>query len=171
MQHTATASSARSLLALLLSFAASAAGAYELPNPKITPGAINTQVTQDNLDSTICRKGWTKTIRPPVSYTNGLKRQLMRKYGVGNQSPKEFELDHDIALELGGAPDDPANLWPQPRYGQWNAELKDDLERSLNHKVCSGKLSLAEAQKAIRTNWIKAYQHYMSARARGNRRQ
>jgi hypothetical protein len=30
---------------------------------------------------------------------------------VGN--PKDYEEDHLISLELGGAPRDPKNLWPQ----------------------------------------------------------
>src|SRR5690242_17427199 len=39
-----------------------------LPDPNCTPGVTNPDVTQDNLDSTICARGYTKTIRPPVSY-------------------------------------------------------------------------------------------------------
>ena len=145
--------------------------AYDLPDPKITPGAINETATQANIRATICKKGWTRTIRPPVSYTNRLKHQLMRKYGVGGQSLKAYELDHLVPLELGGAPDDPANLWPQPRTGTWTAELKDDLERTLNRRACEGRVSLAEAQQAIRTDWIAAYKKYESARAKGNRAQ
>ena len=35
-----------------------------------TPGVLNPDVTQANIDSTICVHGWTRTIRPPTSYTN-----------------------------------------------------------------------------------------------------
>jgi hypothetical protein len=143
--------------------------AYDLPDPKITPGAINETVTQANIRATICKKGWTRTIRPPVSYTNRLKHQLMRKYGVAGESLRAYELDHLVPLELAGAPGDPANLWPQPRTGAWNADLKDDLERTLNRRVCWGRMTLAEAQGAIRTNWIDAYRRYESGRAKGNR--
>ena len=143
--------------------------AYELPDPKITPGAINEMVTQANIRATICRKGWTRTIRPPVSYTNRLKHQVMRRYGVAGANMHDYELDHLIPLELGGSPDDPANLWPQSRTGTWTADLKDDLERTLNRRTCEGRLSLAEAQKAIRTDWIAAYKKYESARAKANR--
>jgi len=157
------------LLAAVAAIVPLSALAYELPDPKITPGAINEMVTQANIRGTICRKGWTRTIRPPVSYTNRLKRQLMRKYGVGSRDVRDFELDHLIPLELGGAPDDPANLWPQPRTGTWTAELKDDLERTLNRRACEGRVSLAQAQQAIRTDWIAAYRKYETARAKGNR--
>ena len=157
------------LLAAVAAIVPLSALAYELPDPKITPGAINEMVTQANIRATICTTGWTRTIRPPVSYTNRLKRQLMRKYGVGSRDVRDFELDHLIPLELGGAPDDPANLWPQPRTGTWTAELKDDLERTLNRRACEGRVSLAQAQQAIRTDWIAAYMKYETARAKGNR--
>ena len=44
-----------------------------LPDPICTPGVVNPKVTQDNIQKTICVSGYTKTIRPPVSYTNKLK--------------------------------------------------------------------------------------------------
>ena len=140
--------------------------AYNLPDPKLTPGAVNETVTQTGVRGTICKKGWTRTIRPPVSYTSRLKHQLMWRYGVGGGNPHDFELDHLIPLELGGAPDDPANLWPQPRSGPWNADLKDNLERTLNRRVCEGRVSLAEAQKAIRTDWIAAFRKFGSRKSR-----
>jgi len=143
--------------------------AGELPDPKITPGAVNTTVTQENIHETICVKGWTKTIRPPVSFTNRLKHLQLRRYGIPQGQIRDYELDHLIPLELGGAPDDLANLWPEPFNARWDATLKDDLERALNRKVCAGRITLAGAQKAIRTNWIAAYKKYMTARARGNR--
>src|ERR1700687_1954524 len=44
-----------------------------LPDPKCTPGAVDPSVTQDNIDSTICVSGYTKTVRPPVSVTEPQK--------------------------------------------------------------------------------------------------
>src|SRR5664279_936918 len=44
-----------------------------LPDSSCTPGAMDPKVTQDNIDQTICVSGYTKTVRPPVSYTNSLK--------------------------------------------------------------------------------------------------
>jgi hypothetical protein len=51
-----------------------------LPNPALTPGATNPDVTQDTISTTICVPGWTKTVRPPISYTNPLKRRLIPPY-------------------------------------------------------------------------------------------
>lgn len=49
-----------------------------LSDPKCTPRAINPPVTQDNIKTTICVPSYTKTIRPPVSYTTPLKIILTR---------------------------------------------------------------------------------------------
>jgi hypothetical protein len=103
---------------------------------------LNPDVTQANVASTICVRGWTKTIRPPTSYTNELKVKQMREYGVGG-SRADYQEDHLISLELGGHPTDPRNLWPEP-YPR--ASEVDSIENDLNAKVCSGALSLEEAQ-------------------------
>jgi hypothetical protein len=65
----------------------------------------------------------------------------------------------------GGAPEDPANLWPQPRFGVWSADRKDTLEAKLCRLVCDGKVPLVEAQREIATDWIAAYRKYISASA------
>ena len=49
---------------------------------QLTPGVLNAAVTQATIRATICRHGWTRTIRPPVSYTNDLKRKGLRQYGL-----------------------------------------------------------------------------------------
>jgi hypothetical protein len=114
-----------------------------LADPARTPGVLNPNVTQANIRSTICRRGWTATIRPPVSYTNALKTKQMRQYGETG-SPSEFQEDHLISLELGGNPTDPRNLWPEP-YPR--AADVDKIENELNSEVCSGRLTLAQAQQ------------------------
>ena len=107
-----------------------------------TPGVVNPDVTQANIGSTICKRGWTKTIRPPTDYTNALKVKQMREYGVGGE-PSDYQEDHLISLELGGHPTDPRNLWPEP-YPR--ASSMDGIENGLNDNVCAGELSLEEAQ-------------------------
>jgi len=114
-----------------------------LADPLRTPGVLNLDVTQANIRSTICRHGWTATIRPPVEYTNDLKRKQMRQYGETG-SLSEYQEDHLISLELGGNPTDPRNLWPEP-YPR--ASDVDRLENDLNAQVCSGQITLAQAQQ------------------------
>ncbi len=117
-----------------------------LPDPALTPGALNPRVRQATIRKTICRSGWTKTIRPPVSYTNALKIQQLVLYEETG-SPSEYEEDHFIPLELGGAPKNPKNLWPEPH---WQSRKSDPLETKLKHQVCKGITTLKKAQATIR---------------------
>ncbi len=108
-----------------------------LQDPSCTPGAIDPRVTQSNIDSTICVSGYTSEVRPPYSYTAPLESELIRSYGL-SASPASTELDHLISLELGGAPADPRNLFPEPYAGRRGATDKDALENRLHAEVCAG---------------------------------
>jgi hypothetical protein len=110
----------------------------------LTPGVVNPDVTQETIGETICRHGWTKTIRPPTDYTNALKLEQMELYHRRG-SMSDYQEDHLISLELGGHPTDPRNLWPEPI--ERAVEVDDAVEDALNEQVCSGKITLAEAQR------------------------
>ncbi len=125
-------------------------GSTILPDPKCTPGAVNSEVTQANIASTICRVGWTATVRPPESYTYDLKVEQMTAYGESGPT-SAYEEDHLIPLELGGSPDSPLNLWPEPGG---SPNQKDGVENAAKYAVCDGKISLAYAQQAIATDWV-----------------
>jgi hypothetical protein len=112
-------------------------------DPIRTPGVLNAAVTQSNLRTTVCRPGWTRTVRPPTDYTNALKSRQLRAYGLRGP-PSAYQEDHLISLELGGDPTDPRNLWPEP-YPR--AAQVDAIENDLNAQVCSGALTLTEAQE------------------------
>ncbi|HET9889686.1 MAG TPA: hypothetical protein VFQ42_04225 [Mycobacterium sp.] len=126
-----------------------------LPDPGCTPGALNPDVTQATIGDTICRPGWTKTVRPPASVTDALKRQQLAAYGYADQVPRDYEEDHLVSLELGGAPADPHNLWPEPGA---SPNPKDKVENALHAAVCSGRVRLADAQRDIASDWITAEQ-------------
>jgi len=131
-----------------------------LPDPTRTPGVASPDVTQTNINQTICVKGWAKPRHPASSYTTNLKRQQMNELGLSG-SVADYEEDHLISIELGGDPTDPRNLWPEPWNGSLGAHVKDKLENRLNALVCNGELTLEAAQRAIATNWIAAYCKYM----------
>jgi hypothetical protein len=137
-------------------------GSYPLPDPRCTPGAINPQVTQVTIASTICSPGYTASIRPPESVTEPEKVGSADAYGyMGSLHTAEY--DHLISLELGGDPNDPANLWVEPndRAGAATTyNTKDTLENTLKRLVCSGQMTLAAARQAIATNWVAAYQQF-----------
>jgi hypothetical protein len=117
-----------------------------LPDKRRTPGALNPRVRQSTIKKTICKSGWTMNIRPPVAFTNALKIKQMVLYEETGL-PSEYEEDHFIPLELGGAPRNPKNLWPEPRS---QSKLSDPLENTLKLKVCKGLMQLAKARAAIR---------------------
>jgi hypothetical protein len=131
------------------------------PDLTLTPGATNLDITQSGINSTICNTRWsTKSIRPPSSYTTALKIKQFDEYGDTDRNPKDYEEDHLISLELGGAPKDEKNLWPEPyttSITDGGARTKDKVENFLNAQVCSGKMTLREAQQQIVTDWYKVY--------------
>ena len=131
-----------------------AAGLY-LPDPACTPGAVDPAVTQDNLASTICKSGYTTTVRAPASDTDKTKALSLTQYGQTRASTTEY--DHLISLQLGGT-NAVSNLWPEPnRAGAPGiTNPKDAIETRLNKAVCAHKVTLAAAQKAIATNWVTA---------------
>ncbi|MGH2638554.1 MAG: hypothetical protein ACRDF4_04635 [Rhabdochlamydiaceae bacterium] len=126
-----------------------------LPDPNCTPGAINLNVTQDNIQSTICTSGYTASIRPPESYTENLKKQSIQLYGYSNTSLSAYEEDHLIPLEVGGNPTSAANLWAEPHYGSYTSYMKDGFENYLNAMVCQGRMPLGQAQQEIASNWVQ----------------
>jgi len=148
---------------------------YLYPDPETTHGVTNPQVTQVNIQQTICVRGWTGTIRPPKSYTDNLKTQQLQAARYTDKTPAHYEEDHFISLELGGHPRDPKNLWPemwgtpsQPltSHGPFPASIigaksKDKVKNALKAAVCAGTLTLHEAQQTIATDWFKYYRDHL----------
>lgn len=119
-----------------------------LPDPACTPGAVDPAVTQSNIHTTICVKGYTATVRPPASDTGRWKVSSAQAY---SETGVTGEYDHLVPLELGGA-NSTSNLWLQPG-GIPNP--KDTIENTLKVAVCAGKMKLADAQRRIATDWTK----------------
>ena len=156
---------------------ATPAPAAYLPDRTLHPGAVNTTLPVEQL----CAAGFTtSSIRPPVSYTDKLKALELGDGGsitapsgatytvVGEHLPgtvADYELDHLIALEIGGNPEDPKNLWMEPwerrgpdhlaAVGQ-GAESKDVVENRLHREVCAGTVTLPDAQHEIASDWATA---------------
>ncbi len=136
------------------------------PDPVRTPGAANPQVTQQNIQDTVCNRHWsTKQIRPPAQYTSKLKKKQLREYGYTvhqtraqlinpktgkvdtnrcvshSDNPACYEEDHLISLEDGGHPTDPKNLFPEPYNTQvggviMGAHQKDVVEGFIHDEIC-----------------------------------
>lgn len=128
----------------------------------VTYCALNPDVRQDTIEQTICVKGWTATIRPPVSYTNPLKQSQLTMYASlhpndPNWTMKGTEEDHRVPLELGGAPRDITNLSPEDHPASFT---KDTAENTAKADVCAGRLTLIEAQIAFVKRFLVAYPGY-----------
>ncbi len=68
-----------------------------------------------------------------------------------------------MPLELGGAPRDKRNLWPEPNVAVLpdgtavGSRQKDALENALHARVCDGALALGDAQRMIAADWVAAW--------------
>ena len=122
----------------------------------VTYCVLNPDVTQANMGSTICVKGWTATIRPPESYTYNLKKQQIAQEGLPGGT-SDYEEDHRMPLELGGAPRDVMNLSPESPP---SPNPKDSAETSLKYDVCDGRMTLVQAQQQMVSTWLAAYPGY-----------
>jgi hypothetical protein len=126
-------------------------GGWAIPDPDATPGAA---LTTDA--ATVCAPGYARTVR---NVPTSVKEQVYAEYGITSHVPYQYEIDHDISLELGGS-NDVSNLWPEPN-DKARGNTKDELEDKLHALVCNGSLSLTDAQAAIRGDWTIAYRKYV----------
>jgi len=143
---------------LLFGYLSSVSAQAYIPDQNRTPGAINLDITQANIQQTVCVRGFTKTIRPPAYYTSRLKKKQILGLPGGT---RDYEEDHLVPLCAGGHPRDPLNLWPEPRDGKWSAAAKDQLEESVCRQLCRGDITLHDAQAIfLEPDWTKAYSRY-----------
>ena len=121
------------LLPLLL---ATAAGAQ----------TINPAVTQATIEQTICSRGWSASVRPSQAYTGRIKH-AMCVTELSHRCSPGLILDHIIPIEVGGSPDDPANMQLQTLA---DSKAKDALENAARRDVCAHRVSLAAARARFR---------------------
>jgi hypothetical protein len=115
-----------------------------LPDPQCSPGDVETTDLQVVCDTrTRARRNVDEATRSAVFEAYGLSPK---------QPPGAYECDHLVPLELGGS-NSIRNLWPQPAPA---FREKDRVENALHRLVCSGKMGLADAQRAIAADWTTA---------------
>ncbi len=117
-----------------------------LPDLGCTPGAIFPDATV----AQICTPGYSSSVRN-VSQSD--KEAVYAAYGITSHEPGQYEVDHLISLELGGS-NDIANLWPEAADPRPGFHEKDKIENYLHDQVCSGSMTLQQAQAAIATDWM-----------------
>src|SRR6266568_7670322 len=120
-----------------------------LPDSACTPGAIFPNATVQQ----ICTPGYSSSVR---NVPTSEKDQAYAEYGIFSHSAGQYEVDHLVSLELGGS-NDIANLWPEAASPKPGFHEKDKVENYLHAQVCSGAISLQQAQIEIATNWLAVY--------------
>lgn len=126
--------------------------------------SLNPDVTAQTLAGTICRSGYTRSVRPASSYTQAIKKKLLREAGLSESLRRDYELDHIVPLALGGHPRKLTNLALQPWDGEHGATRKDLLEVRLQRLVCHGQLALHAAQVCIAEDWEACAVRYSRSR-------
>jgi hypothetical protein len=153
-------------LILLAAFIAcrALAGDPLLPDPKLTPGDVLTNVTVEQL----CTRGYANVLNGGArNVPQSEKRSVFVEYfGSVPTNTKDFEIDHLCPVCLGGK-NDTNNLWPESGLTEiWNYHVKDRLE---DHLYSSLKADLTanghdhatalwhEYQTEIMANWTNCY--------------
>lgn len=126
----------------------------KLPDSACTPGAIIATATV----SQICQSGYASSVR---NVPTSVKDAVYAEYGIATHYSGEYEVDHLISLELGGS-NDISNLWPEAASPTPGFHQKDQVENYMHDQVCSGKVTLQQAQIDIATNWVALYNQMQS---------
>lgn len=131
---------------------ATVAAAQDLPNDRITPGAV-ASIDQAEVCGYVGGLSYSKRHRQT---TAAMKRTVRWMYG--NRGRFVGEIDHRIPLAIGGA-DTLENLWPEPAPGY---RCKDRLEAFAWRAVCrSRSMPLSEAQAIFLTDWRIGFAKYI----------
>jgi hypothetical protein len=130
-----------------------------LPDPVLSPGVALAGVTAAD----VCKPGYAGKAR---NVTAATKREVFRRYGVPSPLWNGYEIDHLLSLELGGS-NHISNLYAQPwdcvvNGRQMGARVKDRAENAIHKAVCDGRITLAEAQRIMATDWSRAYLRFVS---------
>jgi len=122
-------------------------------DPTLTPGDV---LTTDAAK--VCQPGYSTRVR---HVPQSVKNLVYKEYGITSRHAGEYEIDHNISIELGGS-NSMRNLWPQSyETTPLNAHVKDTLENTLHRLVCTHQVVLAQAQQEIATDWMQAYVKYV----------
>jgi hypothetical protein len=70
----------------------------------------------------------------------------MQQEGLPLELIADFIADHKISISAGGSPDDPRNIVLQDHD---DSSRKDRFENEMHRKICSGEITLRDAQEAL----------------------
>ena len=111
-----------------------------LPDPALTPGAIETS------DIGFICSHITKDRR---RVSKGKKNRVFAAYGIEQADRSLYNVDHLVPLDIGGSNEE-RNLWPQLER---DAKFKDQCERKVGGLICSNQLDITVAQAGFAKDW------------------
>lgn len=126
-----------------------------LQDKECTPGDVFPDVTKEQ----VCKSGYASSVR---NVPTSVKNKVYASYGITHHTAGQYEVDHLVSLELGGS-NDISNLWPEIATPKPGFHEKDKVENYLHDQVCSGAISLQQAQIEIATNWLDVYNQMPSS--------
>jgi hypothetical protein len=121
------------------------------PSPACAPGATDAHAAA-HPHETICVAGYASSARLRERDAERIKLALLDSYQATEPSAS-YVLDQLVAIEDGGSPTDPRNLWPQPIA---QAKQKDAIEHYLHRQICAGKVTVQQAARQLEGDWLAA---------------
>lgn len=79
---------------------------------------------------------------------------LTAAWGRTDQKLRGYEEDNCVRLQVGSAPSDGMNLWPEPYHATWNTNIKGKLKRFASKQTCSGKWTIARRHAIFTGSWV-----------------
>jgi hypothetical protein len=130
------------------------------PNKKLTPGYVDKDVTQANLNETICKVG--KSTSPKELSVEKEELIFDKVYDMPLEDIENYDFDNLIPLDLGGY-SCVSNTWPMKQCDDDEGKTcfgyisKQKVEAELHQKVCASEMSLWMAQEIMKTDWFAYY--------------
>ncbi|SAL55731.1 hypothetical protein AWB67_02496 [Caballeronia terrestris] len=129
---------------------------------------LDPRISQTTIVDTICVPGYVDRVSPSFDVQMRQKERLLKQRGVDAAVASEFALDHRMPVLLGGLPSAAANLDLRPWEGRSGQRRKERLTVFLKRCVCTGDMTLAQAQAAIAGDWPNRYPNLSSLTCSGS---
>jgi hypothetical protein len=128
---------------------------------------LDAHVSQATIVDTICVPGYVDRVSPSFDVQMRQKERLIKQRGIDAASASDYALDHRMPVLLGGSPSAPANLDLRRWDGRAGQRRKERLSVFLKRCVCTGDITLQQAQTAISGDWPNHYPNLSSLTCTG----
>jgi hypothetical protein len=147
---------------------ASVLAAWALPACAQRAEWLDPRVTQATIVDTICVPGYADRVSPTFEVQMRQKDRLLKQRGIGATEGSDYALDHRMPVLLGGLPSAAINLDLRPWDGRAGQRRKERLAVFLKRCVCTGDLTLAQAQSSISGDWPNRFPNLSSLTCSGS---